>query len=147
MAYGNWGGKVWVDGEARHNNCDATVQQLFSGEQYTHYLEHYVTKHYEEGLRNPLLRMYHALAGDPESGIVVALYKSYLGGVFKIEDGKIERVEINLDGDDEMFAVAGIEVSVCIGYNSIDVDFVDPSGRKWSAVSGYGIGEGYEEWA
>lgn len=154
MAYSNWGGKVWCDGVARHENCDNTPQQVLDGTTYTHYLQHYLKDKGEKAMESIYL-MYHAILGDADSGILVCLYKEFPSAVFILDGEVVSEVEDYKEGVDwweEMYLARTI--------NGIDVEwegnpwndervictFTDVKGRKWRGLSGYCIGEGYEDW-
>lgn len=150
MAYGNWGGKVWCDGQACHDACDTTPERLLTKQPgYETYWLHYIQAPDKETL---LQGMYHAVIGDAEAGVLVLLYKNYLSHVLQLVDGKWVDVELPESRDEEAefspIPVGGIFISWCIDFDpaAVHVEFTDAKGRKWRGLSGYGVGEGFEDW-
>lgn len=160
MAYSNWGAEVYVDGEPRHENCDATpLQVLRQEERYRHYLEHYILKPWKEGeKRDPLAEMYHAVVGDAKSGLLVAIRKSYPSHLWTLTNEGEAIQECPLPTDDLyndwydsegfMLPVGDTEVELWPSQEPecAHCQFVDVIGRIWVAISGYLIGEGHQPW-
>lgn len=153
MAYSNWGAEVWCDGNAMHQNCDVTPQMVIDNETYVHYLQHYIST--ADGAINELGNMYHAVVGDKDSGVLVCLYKAYPGPIFIIKDGTAlfhKPWDSDFDWHEEMEANIELPNGIAISLNGnfdpmrISCNFTDATGRKWSAVSGYLIGEGHRMW-
>ncbi len=158
MAYGNWGGGVYLDGELLPDNCDTTLKRIMLGEStYRIYLEHYLSLPIEalEGDVDTINEMVHAIVGDTKSGVVVLLRKDYVRKIVVVDREGFK--EIDLDekmvkrlrrydyGDDDFTVkVSGVEISVSMSENRVDVSFTDKYGRRWSGFSGFGIGKGFE---
>jgi hypothetical protein len=151
MAYSNWGAEVWCDDKPLHENCDATPMQVL-GKQ-----EPFVT--YWEGFLpgpdrdDPLRRMYHAVMGDAQSEILIALYKDDLAGLFFVASDSIEKLDCPKMYTDDyekiegtIVDIHGVEVTIDPDDNRIHASFTDHLGRKWRATSGFEYGEGHQTW-
>lgn len=149
MAYSNWGGKVWVDGESRHQNCDVTPKMLLNGEVYETYMLHFLSRAEDSAMD----RMYHAIIGDEEAGILVGLYKDWPSVVINLdtkEELKPPKIS-TWDGPEHAeMKVGGLTINFhCIdeyAASRCEVNFVDKLGRSWSGLSGYAMGEGWTDW-
>ena len=147
MAYSNWGGKVWRDGDALHENCDATVPQVLGGEpRYAHYIFHYT-----KGNALDSERMYHAIVGDKDAGILVCLYKNWIYDI-RAGDGSlllrmtdVDRSQSALGAKD--YDAGGTTIRCSWRRPGVEVAFVDAVGRAWRGESGYQNGEGFGDWS
>ena len=154
MAYGNYGARIFRDGQAMHENCDTTPEcVLEKALPYKDYLEHYLRM----GGVDPTTfveRMYHAVIGDVEAGVLVCLYKSSIEGVLLLIDGRWEQAETPsgwtgvYNPSAGEFTVGGVVVSYETAFEPecVKISFTDKAGHGWGAMSGYGLGEGYEDW-
>ena len=149
MAYSNWGAKVWRDDVAMHNHCDVTVRQALGIDVMPDtYWRNFLTQD-----DDPTKRMYHAVVGDQEGGLIVCLYKYAIATAFLCNDTSIEQAQIPYgwiaaDPQEGTFQCRGIPVE----YESdnepdnIYVTFTDKAGHRWRGTSGMYMGEGYEDW-
>ena len=144
MAYGNWGGKVWVDGVPLHDHCDITPAMVLEDKRYAHYLQHYAKPPQETQF--PLHKMYHAIVGDQAAGVLVCLYKCWIATVIQLDP--FEEVKPRIEDVDLVFTTNSIEISYKFRHDPERgiVEFTDKDGRKWKGIAGYGLGEGYEKW-
>ena len=142
MAYMDYGGKSVCDGVAIDAATDTTL------------------KSYVNGIRidDPLLellantdRIYHAIIGDRESGIMVLMYKQGIAGVIDaetLEPIAVEAIDEHEDDDWFQFEVNGVTVETWWEddpYGHQVVEFLDPKKRKWEGFSGYHVGAGFED--
>ena len=158
MAYSNWGGEVWCNGKALPQNCDVTPKQVLKGLHYDDYMQHYIRKRGADGEwvdLEEIDNMFHAVVGDTKSGVLVALYKNAPRKIWAVDSGRglhevpFEWEWIDPDGPEDVIVNFGqVEISLeyCWEPSTINCSFTDGKGRKWRGLSGYCIGEGWQEW-
>jgi len=159
MAYSNYGATVYRDGKPMHENCDVTIKQVLGEEdRYKNYLMHFIRKQEDLDFTD---KMYHAVVGDGNSGVMVGLYKSY-PCVFKMSDRGLKKVDFEFELEDEDIFNAIIEEgkdhkelvvnNIIVKLTKIDkpdgikCEFTDKEGHQWTSKSAYCYGEGHEEW-
>lgn len=154
MAYSNWGARVHCDGAPMPECCDQNLSDIL-GKTPKGNMWYGILSRMENPDNFMLNSMCHAIVGDPESGILVMLYKSHCEGIYEIVNSPIGfpmlyEIEGSFDcyDEDKTRSYEGIGVSF-VGDDdpeSISVTFTDRKNRRWNAISGYCIGEGHEDW-
>ena len=163
MAYNNWGAKVWRNGKPYPERCDVPVFrtpivgfdkpgiQKFWSEISRLKEEGKILK--EEGkLEDFRLHPHHCVLGD--GPVRLAGYKDW--GVLYVADDSAP-VVTNLGWgngleekrrDEFMYGYKGQKYKVLVEGQDYRVllRFEEPNGTIWHAVSGYKLGEGFEDW-
>jgi len=163
MAYNNWGAKVWRNGKPYPERCDVPVfrdpivgydkpgVQKFWGEILRLKEEGKILK--EEGeLEDFRLHPHHCVLG--EGPVRLAGYKDW-GVLYTVDDPA--PVVTNLgwgDGfeerqrDEFVYEYKGQKYKIFVEGqdNRVLLRFEEPNGTIWHAVSGYQLGEGFENW-
>lgn len=133
MAYSNWGGTVFRNGEPLPEQCDASPYRLIGAPDPERYGSSY---HAIVGAS------YHAIVGDVASGDVVALlYKSYVSGVGRFIDGQFHPLS-----EEELETWMEAHAHESADGDHVWVNFTDAQGNAWEGESGYEFGNGFDEW-
>jgi len=155
MAYSNWGGKVYLDEVAKHENCDQPPNSVLYVQKACPTFWHALFDRHEHGENFMRNSSYHAIVGDDKSGFLVFLYKSGCSGIYEVVKAPNglymlyqvheyfacydEDKTVTIDG--VTFVFEGLEDP-----ETISVEFTDSLGRHWLGMSGYCIGEGHQDW-
>jgi len=159
MAYSNWGAKVWKDGKAYPERCDVPVFR----EPIVGYDKPGTQKYWAELFRlefegkleegDPRLHPCHCVLGDGPVRLVG--YKNW-GIIYVVDSEKPIRNDLGLNDEWELtkdeFELEYDGKKYKIFAEGKDdpqrvlLKLEEPDGTVWHAVSGYQLGEGFEEW-
>lgn len=137
MAYGNWGGNVFRNGERMREWEDATPYKE------TEFLAGY----HQAFLRDEGCNPHHAVLGEKD--VRLCGYKSY--PVLFVKGEKVDLSPFTTrddnytsDGEGE---IEGYRFSWETGDDPamVSLELIEPDGTAWSGFSGYAVGAGYDD--
>ena len=139
MAYGNWGGNVFRNGE-----------RMTNWEDQTPYKETEVAAGYAQAfLRNAVgLNPHHAVLGDKR--VRFCGYKSH--PVLFVDGNEVDLAPYSKGKPEDYFAPGEGEIE---GYKfhwtmddspeMVNLTLIEPDGTEWIGFSGYGMGAGFDD--
>lgn len=156
MAYSNWGGNVYKNGERRKDKEDVGVFDTEESNLPTGFrIFANILKNNKNNNNDWYNHSHHAVLGD--GPVRLCGYKDR-PELWVIRDDKVEQVDIEIpDWDDDNyddFFNGEIEINgqkwqwefnLDGDANKVDLTLIEPDGTKWEGFSGYGIGAGFDD--